>query len=315
MKILIVQLGRIGDLILLTPVFRAIKTKFPDSEITVLAGKHAANVIENNPRIKLLVWDKSPSKFIPVILKLRKTKFDFLIDVKDHFSREGSLIAQIVKAKTKIGFNLQNKKVYDISIPSDIENKELHFVDRCFNALEPLGIEKPQNTPKPELFPKISSESYVSEFLNDSRFENYITINISASQAKKMWQKEKWIEFIKRISGQQQIVITSAPAERQIALQIAEGIQNVSVFKSRSMHDVISLIENSALLITPDTSLVHVAAAFNIPLIGLFSGLDDFYRKFHPLSDVFYVIKADQGFDGIQTIEPHELFECYKNHF
>ncbi len=57
---------------------------------------------------------------------------------------------------------------------------------------------------------------------------------------------------------------------------------------------------------------MHIASAFNIPTIGLYSGLDEFYSKFHPLSDKFIAIKAQQGVDGIQSIKSTELIDALK---
>ena len=57
---------------------------------------------------------------------------------------------------------------------------------------------------------------------------------------------------------------------------------------------------------------MHVAAAFNIPLLGLYSGLDDFYTKFAPLSDIKVVLRSPKGIDGIKEISASELIEAYR---
>ncbi|MGA2296363.1 MAG: lipopolysaccharide heptosyltransferase family protein, partial [FCB group bacterium] len=86
MKILIVQLGRIGDMILATPMFRAVREKYPDAEIHVLAGKHNFFVINNNPRIdKIYIHKKNPFNIIKNILALKKEKYDYWLDAKDHY--------------------------------------------------------------------------------------------------------------------------------------------------------------------------------------------------------------------------------------
>jgi len=312
MKILIIQLGRIGDLLLATPAVKSIKEAFPEADIHVLAGRKAYSVIENNPLIKeIYVYDKSPLKLMSLILKLRKNNFDYLIDFKDHYSKEGRIIAGLLRAETKIGYNGKSGAVYDISIPSSEENNELHFVDRCYNALVHLGIEKPEETPKPDLYLSDDSENYLNDFLINCSVDDYITINISASQPKKMWQKEKWIELINLIGNSKPIVLSSSLSERPAANEIASACNHSEPFPSRSMTDVFSLINRSKLLITPDTSLVHVAAAFNLPVIGLYSGFDDFNKKFHPLSDEYFMIKAPKNHDGISEIEVKKVFESY----
>ena len=79
MRILFIQLGRIGDMILSTPVFRAIKEKYPDAEINVIAGRHNYSVISNNPRINKIIIHKKPPVFVLInIFRIRKHFYDYL---------------------------------------------------------------------------------------------------------------------------------------------------------------------------------------------------------------------------------------------
>ena len=89
--------------------------------------------------------------------------------------------------------------------------------------------------------------------------------------------------------------------------EISKICPNLNIFQSRSLQDIFSLIKNSYLVITPDTAVVHIAAAFNVPLLGLYSGLDDFFNKFHPLSNIYQIIRAPKVFDGIEPITPFEF--------
>lgn len=309
MKISIIQLGRLGDMILLTPVFGAIKKKYPDSEITVIAGKHNHTALENNFNIhNIIVYEKSLFGILKSISAIRKKNFDLHIDPKDHYSTESRIIAKIIKAQLKIGFNRHGSKVFDISIPSQGENANLHFTMRCFNTLKSLGIDIPEEIPKPELFTTLDSEVYVSSFLKNLPPKAIITINISASMPRKMWQTDKWAKIINSINiSKYNPVLIYAPAESHQALEISALCPNLNVFQSRFLQDIYSIIKNSHLVISPDTAIVHIAAAFNIPLLGLYSGLNDFYQKFHPLSHIFQIINAPDGFNGIEPITPFEV--------
>lgn len=313
MKILIVQLGRIGDMILATPVFKAIKSNKPDAEVYVLASVANNPVIRNNPNIdKIFVWDKSPEKLIPVIFKIRSIQFDYLLDAKDHRSTESSLIAKFVKAKTKIGYNPPGKSYFDIGIDNEKENAGLHFTERALRPLTHLGIKPPPGTPRPELFPSEESKHYVAKFLKNANGRQVVVINLSASYRAKMWDNDKWALFIKAIDNEKFFpIITYAPADKDVAADLLNRIK-IAEFKSRSMDDVIALISAANLLVTPDTSLVHVAAAFDKPLLGLFSGLKDFYAKFHPLSSTFRVIHSPEGIDGIKAISAEQAIEGFR---
>ena len=313
MKILVVQLGRIGDMILATPMYSAIKKLYPDSSLTVLASIPNHPVLKDNPNIdNVLILDKSPLKLLNLFHQIRKTGFDLLIDAKDHYSNEGRFIAMFSDAVKKIGYNRPGDNVYDIPIDEYEKNTELHYTTRCLKALVPLGYELSEKIPRPELSLMPESMSYVESTLKKAAGKKIIVINISASNLGKMWDNSKWKQYIESLNTDEVFPIVSyAPEDRDVAQDLLERV-SINEFKSRSINDVIALISKAELLVTPDTSLVHVAAAFNVPLLGLYSGLDDFYTKFAPLSDVKVVLRSPKGIDGIKEISASELIEAYR---
>jgi ADP-heptose:LPS heptosyltransferase len=316
-KILIIFPGTLGDLILSTPMISAIKQKYDDAEITMVTGNSNFPAIEDNPKInKIFRLNKKPLKILALIRKLRKIRFDYHIDPKDHKSRESRILAWITNAKTKIGYNVPGRsEVFDLVIPSGELNKGLHFIEKCFRPLQHLEIELPNEyVPRPELFTNNDTEQYLRDFLAKEKIEDYVVVNISASNEYKMWDNEKWvkvIEYIKR--NKENIVLSYAPSEKDRAEYLKANIENFHVFKSRSFKDTIALIKYSKLLITPDTSLVHVASAFNKPMIGLYDHNDATFAMFRPLSDTALIIRAKDKSMGIKAIEANEVLKEYES--
>jgi ADP-heptose:LPS heptosyltransferase len=309
MKIMIVQLGRIGDMILATPMIKAIAEKYPEAEIDIIAGRHNYTIIENNPFVNdIIVHRKQPLYVIINLFRIRKKAYSYLIDPKDHYSSESRYFAWLIKANIKIGYNQSNKRVYHHSVPGMVANKDVHYTIRHFQALRPLGIEIPDTIPKPDLYPSGYSEEYVTEFIDQLPDKPLIALNISASKPNKMLQADKWVKILRKVDLRAwNTVISYAPPERAVAEYIANKSVFPYLFNSRSMNDVISLVKNSALLITPDTSLVHVASAFNTPLIGIYSGIDTQFEKFKPLMDDQTIIRAAKGDPGIQSVDEDDI--------
>lgn len=309
MKILVILLGRIGDMILLTPVFSSIKAKYPQAEIHVLAGRHNYKVIESNPNVdKIILFQKSPIKLINLIISLVRIKYDYLIDTKDHDSTESHLLARLIRAKYKIGYHSEGK-IYDYILPSHIENINTHITSICYNALKPLGIEMPEGIPKPELFPSADSEEYTSRFITSLGVKPIVMINISASAPDRIWQMEKWAELINTFnSDEYHIVLSFAPAEKQYGEYLSLHCPGLAVFNSRNIKDVVSLVKASFLVISPDTSIVHVASAFDKPLIALYNHNPKIFEKFKPLSGCQLIIRAGEG-KYIRDINLNEIID------
>ena len=304
MKILFIQLGSIGDMILLSPAFKAVKEKYPDSEIHILAGRRNNSIIRNNPKIsKIIIHDKNPFKLILEIIQLKSIKYDYLIDPKDHYSTEGSIIASLVNAKVKIGFNSKVKnKIFDFDINGIETNYELHSIQRNIKSLNSLGIEFSSKIPNPELFIEDDSQNYLIKFNPKIPF---ILINISAGTKQRLWLTERWIEFTKNIKKYNLILINS-PSQQLQAELILKSNDNIIHFKTRSIQDVVAIVSMAKIVITPDTAVVHIASAFNIPTLVLFDSNEGNRKKFMPLAENSRIIYSQKS-DGLDSISAEEV--------
>lgn len=302
-KFLIMQLGRFGDLILFTPVFRLIKEKYPNIELHLLAGRKNYEVVLGNPYIdRIIKFDKSPAQVINTIFQIRKDKYKYWIDPRDHFSKESRILAKIARADFKIGYNSPNlKPVFD----SNLKNidKLIHHSLIGINALSNIGIDLPEMPLRPELFFLKNEEFSKQTNYIIQNTHNYILINLSASGEHKMWQTENWIEFINQTKIYfKPLVVNFMESESNQARFIQEKFQDVILHQPNNIRDVMAIVYNSDFVISPDTSIVHIASAFNKKIFALYSGLDDFYTKFHPTSDNYTVVRAKNGDKGIHSI-------------
>lgn len=300
MKIAVVQLGRIGDMILITPLLSEIKKLFPDCKLYVFAGPSNYSIISDLKFInEIIVVKKSPFNLLKILLKLKFTKFKYWIDPKDHFSNESRILASFVSAEIKIGFNPPGKKkVFDYTLNS---TSEIHHSEIGLMPLTYFNYKIPEKLPKPVIGLNIDSINYVGNFLKEINNE-FIILNISGSAEHKMWENEKWIEFLAAVKLKLPIVLIYAPKEKNRADELINSNIGLIRFVSRSIKDITAIVSKSKLVISPDTAVVHIAAAFNIPIFALYSGMDEFYKKFYPLSDYCFSVRADKNDNGIKSI-------------
>ncbi|MDQ1266439.1 MAG: hypothetical protein QG635_1591, partial [Bacteroidota bacterium] len=111
--------------------------------------------------------------------------------------------------------------------------------------------------------------------------------------------------------GEYSIILASDPKDNSLADDlINQSPYPLHRFYSYNIDEVISLVKRAYLLITPDTSLVHIAAAFNIPMLALYSGLDNFFAKFAPTNDICEIVRAAPGDHGIKSIKPRDVTDA-----
>lgn len=308
-KIIIIQLGRIGDAVLTTPMIKAIAIEIPDAEIYILVSRHGVPVFDGNPRIKkIFIYKKTPLLLIRLIWRLRRMNFDYWIDPKDHYSREGALLAKNFKAKIKVGYNRTGKSVFDIGIPSSQENLEKQVAERNLRVLQLVKLISSANYPI-ELFPDSELEVKIEKQLAQ-RAKKTILLNISAGNISRYWEIEKW-EAVAAfcLSGNCKIMIIFKPADKALAQKIQQLQPEVIIFPTHSIKEIIALMPKVQLVITPDTSVVHIASAFNVPQIALFSANKSNLYKFKPMSEKNIVIQSAEG-QLIQTISEKEVIKA-----
>jgi ADP-heptose:LPS heptosyltransferase len=314
MKILVVILGRIGDMILSTPMFSAIKAKYPDSELTVLASSINHVVIKNNPNVdSIKILNKSPLKLLKLILELRRVKYDWLIDPKDHYSNESNILAGLLRSNNKVGLINSENSYFEIGIPDENMNLGLHMTARAIQSLNCLSIEQSNHLPKPELFIDKLATERLNKILPLHQNKKLILINVSAGSQDRKWNKENWISVIKSMDNDESLIIVIYMKEDESdAIEITNQTDAIRLTSS-DFSEIIALVSMSNLVITPDTSIVHVASAFNVPLIGLYGNIKSNNMKFAPLSDLKLVITSENEGPSIHSIEVNDLIKAISN--
>ncbi|MBN2013351.1 glycosyltransferase family 9 protein [candidate division KSB1 bacterium] len=289
-RYMIVQLGRIGDLILQTPMFQALKEKFPESELHLLASRHNHHFAHQHPLIdRVFVNTKKAMQSLKLFYHLRTTPYTAWIDPKYHYSSESQLFARLCRAPIKIGFNQNNRGPFTHPVISGDEYKTEHLAAHCLRTLQYLHI---NNTNiRPILYVDEFSAVQFNRFLRNRHVEKYYCVNISSNAPDRGWPWDRWVPFLKTIQEPDRaFIIISAPKHRQQAIDISTALPDTHYYPTAGIIDVFSVVSRAEMIITPDTSIVHIASAFDRPLFALYVNLIDFYSKFYPLSTHFRAV-------------------------
>lgn len=289
-----VQTGRIGDTILTTPMFPALKAAFPGALLHVLASAKGFSVLSHDPHVsKILVRHQGLPGLMLAALKARQEGYDLWIDPKDHASSESSFLARSSGAKQKIGFNGPGR-VFDVSIPSDQDNLKLHAVDRNFQALASLEI--PAGLRRPELYPEAGAAAEVDRALAGDAGPLAV-VNISAGQPSRSWEEQSWSRVMDHLRTRGfKVALAFQPADAARAENFCRLVPGVMAIPSPTVHTAVALVRKARLVVTVDTAVVHMASAFDIPVVALYPDVDWNTRKFAPLSSLQkVVVSKDPG--------------------
>jgi len=298
-KILIMEAGGIGDMVMSTPALRAIREKFPDSEIVLLTVPRTAQAInishyaDRSISFKQEAFSKGPSKPIykqifsnlKLLLELRREKFDMAIDMEAIESWKASLLRCIfymcIGTKSKVGRNSDGKGFFlDVKAEDDLFGK-IHEVDRKLLIAEALGAETKNR--KQEFYISEEDREFINKWMVDFGIDDNSTIvalQPGAFVPSRQWKTEGFVEIGKRLyqKYKAQIIITGGNND-SIAYEINNDLRDVQPILAVGLplSRLGALLERVHLFVSNDTGPFHIADAINTPYVVLF-GPENPYR-------------------------------------
>lgn len=259
-KILVIRFSSIGDIVLTTPVVRCLKKQLEgDVEIHYLTKKVFASLLESNPYVsKIHSIEKSTNE---VISQLKSENFDYVIDLHKNYRSSRVKRALKVFSFTFDKLNLKKWLLVNLNIN---RLPDMHIVDRYMAAVSALGIKNDEQGL--DHFLPISTKKYP---LPESFAKGYIVLVLGANHATKRIPFEKLKEILN--SFDQQVVLVGGKTDREMGEKVKnlhpERIVNTA--GETSLNESALLIKNSKAVITPDTGMMHIAAAFKKKIVSI----------------------------------------------
>ncbi len=263
-NILIIRPGGIGDAVLLIPAIKHIKTRYPESQITVLAEKRNAEVFELTPSVDMIYRYDMPGDFLAAL----KNSYDIVIDT-EQWHRLSAITARLARAGTRIGFNT-NERQRMFTIAAEYSHDDYEMIS-FFNLLTRLkGLSAaPDSTTCFLSVPPYAVEKAVS-CLGSVDSKRYVVIFPGASIPERRWGAEKFKLVAESLQSEGYgIVVAGGPAEKNDGSKIA-GQTGINLAGMTSLAVTAAVISRSVLLISGDSGVLHLAVGLGIPTVSMF---------------------------------------------
>lgn len=260
-KVLIIRFSSIGDIVLTTPVVRCIKEQKPEIEIHYLTKNSFQSILENNPYIsKIHAIEKNVSEIIPA---LKKENFDFIIDLHHNLR---SAQTKLKLGRPSASFPKLNFKKWLLVNFKINKMPHQHIVDRYMYAVKKLGVHN-DNKGLDYFIPTKDEISITT--LPQTHQTGYIGFVIGAKFATKKLPTEKIISICKKIN--QPIVLLGGKEDMAAATQIKNAVGEM-IYNACGVYNLnqsASIIKQAKKIITHDTGLMHIAAAFKKEIVSV----------------------------------------------
>jgi ADP-heptose:LPS heptosyltransferase len=279
-KIIVVDFGGVGDLVLAIPFLQGIKSAFPSSEMSVLCAERAGEILKEQPfKNKLFLSPITPLGLLKTGLQLRKERFDMAINLMPQTSYLSAikiyLLFLLINARQWVGRNTEGRGFfYHIKIPEQkmqMEN-EVAFYGKIFKAISNKDFDD-----KLEFYISQGSKKRAGALLQKERnFLNdpLVLINPGSDWPAKRWFIERYAEVVKRLHDlfpNVEFGVIGTQGERGLASVIKEaGEEHVFILSGKTPLTVLpAVIDQASLMITNDSGPAHIARAVNTPVVIL----------------------------------------------
>jgi heptosyltransferase-2 len=277
MKFLIIRFSSIGDIVLTTPVIRCLKKQVANTEVHFLTKASFGTIVENNPfidKVHLLAhsWDT-------VVHELKQENYDYIVDLH-HNLRTLRLKKDL--AIRSFRFNKLNIQKWIYTNFKWNMMPDLHIVDRYMKTVESFGVVNDGEG----LDYFIPEKNVVKQRdIPASHHAGYIGLVIGAAHYTKKLPVDKLKELCSKIDHP--IILLGGKEDNENGKQIS-SVDPVKVYNACgkfNLNESADLVRRSKLIITHDTGLMHIAAAFKKKVISVWGntvpefGMYPYYGK------------------------------------
>jgi len=327
MRILIVRIGRAGDIVMTTPALRALLETYPDADYTLLTSKDGNRLLHNyDSRISdIWVWDRSSLDSFLQKIRLRKQLSESDFDVIICFETSKSISKLFSNTSAEYYWNSGTTKTIHSA------RQYLNLVEKvCSKQFEDIPVNLPVSAEASGL---VENELAAIDI---SRNDTLVMLHPSNSGYSKfslrkrktlkhrLWPAQNFAELGKRLhnlstNSKLKIIIDLLPEEKSLGEEIVSKSDGTIILLSErpNFERYKALLQRTDLFVSPNTGPMHIAAAVNTHIVALFSGWDPADCGPFMSPECYSIIRAEDtenADQGLSAIAPVTVLEACKRH-
>jgi ADP-heptose:LPS heptosyltransferase len=309
-SVLVVQLKRLGDLILTTPALVALRQAMPQAKITLLIDHYSEELAPALPMVDE-IWTYDRKRSLPIWLKLLFREYDYCIDFTGN--DRSALVAFFSKAAERVSFSFVGRRRHRAWIYTDLVSssvRDLHTVDHYLDLSRFIGFSGP--APEPTLKLPEDVVRAVPEILREIGLTTpFFVVHPGTARREKYWPAERWAELIRYLCDRLGLACLFTGGSDRSEIEHIRAIRKEleptsSVFNLAGQIPFLitaAMIRESRFFLGVDTAAAHVASVCGRPELVLFGPTNPFH--WHPRHQLGHVLRAG-GDASYLPVDPKE---------
>ncbi|MFO1514747.1 MAG: glycosyltransferase family 9 protein [Verrucomicrobiota bacterium] len=283
MKILVISLAGIGDTLFATPLIRELRANFPEAVIDAFVlWPGSRDVLEGNPHLNTVfqknLITESPSDSLSYLWQLRARRYDLSINTHPQSRRHYRIVARILSATTRASHSYDHADELDHWLVNKTlpQNYECHSADNNLALLELIGAKPKLPRHRYEIFFTEAEENWAAELLAGNKLagRQLLGVHVGSGGTKNLalrrWPPAHYIELFRELNRKHpevSVLLMGGPEEKTVHEFIMREVKSPLVIQpaTRTLRQAAALIKRCHTFLSVDTSLMHVAAAVEVP--------------------------------------------------
>jgi predicted lipopolysaccharide heptosyltransferase III len=285
-NILLLQLKRIGDLILTTPALAALRDSFPDAELTIIVSSECADLLPAISNVNRTLMAQRNVRDLALFFSVAVSRYDYCID----FTRNdrSAFLALLSGARRRaVSYRVRQQSKMRGRAYSDfvsVRMRDMHTIDYNLALLDPLEVRARASRAPYLQLPQVAHEKADALRRDWKITRPYVILHPGSARREKLWEPERWAEVIEHFGNNDtDLVLTSGPSpdEQAHVAAIKNKLQQhiIDLSGKTDLLALAALISQARLLVTVDSAPMHLAAATRTPQVVLFGPTNPFHWR------------------------------------
>jgi len=319
-SILLLRYDRFGDMVVTSPITRHLRVLNPDVHIGIAASASNSELARQLPGGDTVhVVTGNAGRVISSLRSARRHRYDVVLNFIMNRTTTGGILANVIgPGGIKVGQGAAKYGFY-FNLLLDLGKGKIHMANLLDSfCLAAFGDTWGSPDLRYEIRPEKHSEERVHGYLaagghaRRDAHRKLVIVNISAGESRRDPDIKQMTRIARYLAAQKgrRVVVVGAPSRLDQVRTIVRGAShpNVTAYPKEGaapFMDMVSLVRRASYLVSPDTSLVHVACATGTPVVGLYANLVDF-TEWSPVG-IRYELVIDPAYERVRNISVTEI--------
>jgi len=309
-RILIVRPDRIGDVVLCTPLIRALRHHYPAAYLAAMVTPYTADVLRGNPHLDEVIIDApEDTPLLAQAFGLRKRRFDtalLLLPTKRH-----AWMLFFAGIRTRVGVGQKPYQV--LTFMKSVSRRKYiplrHEADYCADLGRAIGVKNVEL--RSEVFVSEDERVLATKRIGASSDKTVIGIHPGSGHSAPNWRPERYAELAGMLleDPDTHIVITGSPGERELVAPFErfDTSRVINLVGELTLRETMAVIANVDVLVSASTGTMHIAAGLGVPTVSMFCPLPACSPElWGPLGNKHEIVLPEDGFcQGECPGDPH----------